>query len=278
MKTLKSKKEKTKFWKYQSEGNDFIIFRDLNAKKFQNAKAIRTLCNRVSGVGADGIIFLNKTPKGWGWKFYNQDGSSADMCGNGAKCAAQWLRLHGEPRKKSWQWQSSLGEVMAQPGKGDVMWVKWPIKNKAPNKAIVNELGEILDGLNERGLAYLAFVDVGIPHLVLINHETWTSTDRIALNEQLRRHPTFGKPGTNVSWHSLASGDSVTFERGVEAETLACGTGAIAIFKALEDMGRAKSSGASLAFPGGKLLAKRDKTASYWLGGVPREVFLGELA
>jgi diaminopimelate epimerase len=277
MKVIKVKHTRTKFWKYQSEGNDFVIVHDSKSKALQKPKSLQKICNRVTGIGANGAIFMNKTSKGWAWSFYNEDGSTADMCGNGAKCAALWLKKHGEPQKKSWHWNSSLGQVNGEPGKGDIMWVKWPIASKPPNTAVVQELGELLDGLNERGLAYLAFINTGIPHLVMVNHESWTPTDRSSLNEQLRHHLIFGTPGTNVSWHSLGTGESVTFERGVEAETNACGTGALAIFRALEDMGRAKSQ-ATLKFPGGKLFAKKDKNGEYWLGGTPTEVFSGEIS
>lgn len=263
----------TKFWKCQSEGNDFVLLDGRRAKTPSKA-TIRRLCHRITGIGANGLIVMNHTAKGWSWKFFNEDGSTADMCGNGAKCAALWLKTHGEPRKKEWQWQSALGPVSANSANGQRLWVQWPIKDALPNTRIVEALEDLLDGLNERGLAYIASIDVGIPHLVLVNHESWSVSDRNALNEQLRHHSVFGKPGTNVSWHSLATGESVTFERGVEAETLACGTGAIAIFRALEDMKLATSK-ATLKFPGGNLLVKREKNG-LWLGGQPQITFLGQ--
>lgn len=268
---------RSRFWKYQSEGNDFVILETAAAKhRLETTSHIKALAHRIHGIGANGVIFMQKKAKGWHWRFYNEDGSTAKMCGNGAKCIALWLKNNGgNPRDSQWQWQSALGTVRSEMA-GSLMWVTWPIADLAPKQEIITELGEILDGLNERGLAYIAAIDVGIPHLVLVNHESWTSTDRAALNEQLRHHPIFGKAGTNVSWHSLSTGESVTFERGVEAETLACGTGAIAIFKALEDMGRTKSRSV-LKFPGGSLHVKRERDRSLWLGGKPREVFAGEI-
>ncbi|HVJ64741.1 MAG TPA: diaminopimelate epimerase [Bdellovibrionota bacterium] len=276
MTRLKKTAKKIKFWKYQSEGNDFVMVHDVPRSKLQNAQIVRRLCDRVLGIGADGAIFLEKNKKGWQWNFFNEDGSTPKMCGNGAKCTAAWLRRHGDKRAKSWSWQTKLGTARGEAGRGDLMWVRWPMPSSAPDRSIVVELGEILEGLNERGLAYLAFIDTGIPHLVLVNHESWTDTDRSTVNEQLRHHRAFGKAGTNVTWHSLGTGASVTFERGVEGETLACGTGAIAIHRALEDMGRGKKE-SQLQFPGGKLFVKRDAAGELWLGGAPAEVFSGEL-
>lgn len=272
---MTKRKTKIKFWKYQSEGNDFVIVDATKLNDLKGQRQIATLCNRVRGVGANGLILAKKTKPGWVWDFFNEDGSRADMCGNGAKCFASWLQNHGDPRKKKWTWKSRLGEVQADAGSGGLMWVKWPIADNAPRCDVIHELGLLVEGLNERGLAYIAAINTGIPHLVLVNHESWTQTDRSALNHELRTHSAFGSAGTNVTWHSLATNESVTFERGVEAETLACGTGAIAIYKALSDMNSAPTK-ASFDFPGGTLFVKKDSSGALWLGGKPVEVFYGE--
>lgn len=267
-----------RFWKYQSEGNDFVILTAPSGKHpLENTRSIRHMCNRITGVGANGVIVLvGKPGKPWIWRFYNEDGSQAKMCGNGAKCAALWLNNHGGFKKGSIKWMSRVGPVEATTDSSNKTWVTWPINFTEPNKKILLDLGEILDGLNERGLAYLAHINTGVPHLVFINHEAWSQTDRSALSAQLRNHPIFGKEGTNVSWHSLSTGESVTFERGVEAETLACGTGALAIFLALEDMKR-KPPSKGQKFPGGFLPVKRGQENKLWLGGKPQEVFVGEI-
>ena len=139
---------------------------------------------------------------------------------------------------------------------------------------------EFLLGFNDRGFAGAYLFDVGVPHLVLINFEVWNEQDRAANGSMLRAHESLGSEGANVTWLSRKTFETVTFERGVEKETLACGSGAMAAFLAMEVMekeqGDTPAKKYSLRFPGGTLTVFRE-ASKLWLSGPVRVVFKGEL-
>jgi len=256
---------------YDSEGNSFLIT-EASLESPQLSKVdVQKICQETTSKSVDGLIVMSKNTKSkWIWCMYNNDGTIADMCGNGAKCVALWLSARDSKNNGEYEWMSKVGKIRAKLENDFSVWVTWPM-NTSMDKSVVGELEEIMDGLNERGLAHVSAVNTGVPHLVMVNHEVWTDTDRVTLNHNLRSHRYFGEAGTNVTWHSLKNSESVSYERGVEDETLACGTGALAVFLAVEDYKSKKLSEEAFVFPGGTLRVKRDDEGNLWLGGNPQK-------
>jgi diaminopimelate epimerase len=267
-----------KFYKLEGTENDFIFF---------NAKApletpelldkIRALCHRQKGIGADGLVFLNREKKGWSWNFYNRDSSRADVCGNAARCAAALLVHLGEANLS---WEGNPGTFQAQKVGETEFAVNWPLQTNQ-SKAVSEQLMDDLSSLNNFGLAGVHWIQAGVPHLVLLNHDSWSEEHRIVNSPQLRAHPALGKEGANITWVSLKSLSAVTFERGVEAETRSCGSGAIAAFAAVRAHRKLTKSSDRLSFqfPGGRLsvFMELENSPKIWLEGAAHLVFEGTL-
>lgn len=204
------------FYKYQSLGNDFILI-DLDSYDFEvNRLEISKLCNRNFGIGADGVIFYKKiTPKKTRMNFFNSDGTSASLCGNGLRT----LFLHTQADNID----TDAGEYHAHISGQDVT-IFFPIPKKKGE--IVVEIGDEKYNID--------WIDSGVDHAVLKGVDFYRS-DLKAIAKIIRRHEKFGPYGCNVNFYDL--GDKIlmrTYERGVENFTLACGTGALAVFSALQ--------------------------------------------
>ena len=210
-------------FKMSGSGNDFI-FIDGRASPLVRwpPDRIRDVCTHGSGVGADGLIVLEpgSAPGHVGFTFFNSDGARAGMCGNGALCAtrlAAWLEL---APGDGMVLETDAGPVPARclDGEGEQAEIEIPVPTTLSNPDI--ELGP--------GERSMWFTTVGVPHLVVLVEDL----DRVALEErgrELRSHPGIGAEGANVNF--VVNGGTWlgmrTYERGVEAETLACGTGAL---------------------------------------------------
>ncbi len=218
--------EDIEFYKMSGAGNDFI-FVDNRSGVFDFpdvGAAIRKLCTRGISIGADGVILIEK-PDAAGidfrWRFYNADGSAADMCGNGARCAARLSFLLGiSGRKVSFLTGAGVvkGEVL---GSGHVR-----IGMTDPSQARLDE--EI--SIEGSDIVY-DFVDTGVPHAVVTVMDV-DAVDVDGIGRKIRGHAAFGAEGANVNFVAVTGENTIrlrTFERGVEGETLACGTGAVAV-------------------------------------------------
>ena len=203
-------------------GNDFVLL-DNRAQKFELTPAqIVRLCDRHNGVGADGVIILvaSKTGKAeWAWNFYNSDGSTGEMCGNGARCFGRFVRRQtGSDRDFTFETEAG---IIAASFKGDRVTVSLttPRDLRLDQKVPLSIGNETLHSLN-----------TGVPHAVLfVADADKAMVDR--WGPEIRRHPHFGPKGTNVNFVQVLGKDHIrvrTFERGVEGETLACGTGVTA--------------------------------------------------
>ncbi len=212
---------KLAFWKMHGAGNDFILVDGRSATGFPPAAAVvAKLCDRKRGVGADGLIVLSPSPTSdVRVRFFNADGSEAEMCGNGARCAAL-LAFDLSLAKREMLIETGAGTVGAEIASGLVR-----VKMPRPSGW---RLGQSLE-VNGDTLAY-DFVNTGVPHAV-IEVSDLDKVDVQAAGSAVRHHPAFAPAGTNVDF-MLVSGTNAlsmrTFERGVEAETSACGTGAAA--------------------------------------------------
>ena len=274
------KKNLSSFLKVEGTGNDFLLFEE-KAPPTIDANWMARVCARHTGAGADGVIFVWNEASRWHWRFFNGDGSETDLCGNAARCVGRYLQSR-EPNQKHWNWLGNLGEFTARLESDDRIAVNWPAA-KIVKFEVPDDLLQWTVGFNDHGLAMIEWWQVGVPHLVLVNHEVWNIEQRITVNALLRSYPALGEGGANVTWLSMKTFDAVTFERGVEAETLACGSGAMAAFFTLQDFARENGHkdiphSAKFNFPGGELEVVEENSKKHWLVGSARIVFKGELA
>lgn len=213
---------RVEFDKMEGAGNDFILIDNRRGQVPDGIKAGLAIdyCRRQQGIGADGMIFIESDPRlDFVWDFYNSDGSKAEMCGNGARCAARFANRIGAAgsdmtfRTLAGRIDAELTPRGAKVRLGDVVM---------PEKSERIEV----DGAQ----AALWFLDTGVPHAVLEVPDIG-KVDVMRLGRAIRNHPRFAPAGTNVNFIQLMKGDRIairTYERGVENETLACGTGSTA--------------------------------------------------
>lgn len=206
------------FYKYVGCGNDFILFDNRENVIHPKKEFIEGLCHRQKGIGADGVILLEcSTEADFRMRIFNADGSEAEMCGNGIRCLMKFAKEMGIHKtscfietlsgilKASHQGEENVAVEIGEPKEN-----KWDIKI-GPHKG--------------------NFLDVGVPHFVIFSDKIET----YPLDKEgpfLRYHPYFGHRGTNVNVAEIVGDRKIkirTYERGVEGETLACGTGATAV-------------------------------------------------
>lgn len=211
------------FVKMTGAGNDFIVADNRSGSVTLRPEQVARLCDRHFGIGADGLMLLVPCPSGradWAWQFWNSDGSDAEMCGNGARCFARFIQ-----RATGWTgprvtFETGAGIVGAE-FEGERVTV-----NLTPPRDL--RLGETVP--TTTGPVEVSRVNTGVPHAVVFVPDA----DRAMVLEQgceLRRHPHFGPRGTNVNFVEVRDPGRIrvrTYERGVEGETLACGTGVTA--------------------------------------------------
>jgi len=211
------------FVKMNGAGNDFVLFDNRSRSTELTTEQIVKLCDRHRGVGADGVIGLIPCESGkadWAWQFWNSDGSVAEMCGNGARCFARYIqRMTGNPTATSFE---TVAGVISAEFRGDLVSV-----NLTSPK---DERLHIKVPLQSAGETMIHSINTGVPHAVIYLPDA----DKAMLSTmgpEVRRHAEFGPRGTNVNFVQVLGSNSIrvrTFERGVEGETLACGTGVTA--------------------------------------------------
>lgn len=256
---------KLAFDKMSGAGNDFVVFAGLPARAAALAKR---LCDRRSGVGADGLLVLERGSVRPRLSYFNADGSSA-FCGNGSRCAAAWLHARGWVKGKSFSFDTNEGLVQA--------------KLTATGRAAVRlpEPKGLRLGLSVAGRK-LHFIDTGVPHVV-VPVSGLEDFPVFKEGRALRRHKAFAPAGANVDFISYVK-DGLrlrTYERGVEDETQACGTGAAASAIVAAALGRVKSP-VSVAVNGGTLRVTFSRKSDgaftdVWLEGPAQFVFSGEI-
>ncbi|WP_461832098.1 diaminopimelate epimerase [Aquifex sp.] len=218
------------FWKLQGSGNDFVIIDDrenslenfLKEKGLSKEEFVKKVCAFHTGVGADGLILI-KNPDNpendFKWEFFNSDGSVAEMCGNGSRCAVRFAYEKGIAGKNV-KFETLAGVIRAEVLNKRVIKVQLTPPNEPQEKTLRTKEGDI------RGF----FINTGVPHFV-VPVEDVEKINVIKLGRELRFHEEFQPKGTNVNFIQPVSEDTIkirTYERGVESETLACGTGATA--------------------------------------------------
>lgn len=264
-----------KFTKMHGAGNDFIIINSIgvNVEFDHISELARTLCDRRLGIGADGLMICTASEDhDFRLLFYNADGSLGEMCGNGARCICRYGYEHG-----------LCGEIAAiETTAGTVTGerISETLYRIRLNDPTVIDLHRSAEGFD---CAYIELGSPGLPHAIVIM-DNWDIMDRhelFALGQRLRYSSAFPK-GANVSFVKLLSDTAVkaiTFERGVEDFTLACGTGSGSIVTALTLMGLVSGDEVGVLMPGGELkvtLFDKVNAKELFLIGPTCVVFEGE--
>lgn len=211
-----------KFWKMNGAGNDFVMLDNRTQSVHLDKEAIARLCDRHRGVGADGLLLVEPPANGGDFKmrYHNADGGEAEMCGNGARCFARYVnRLH-EDTLKALKFETLAGMISAE-FPGDQV----RINMSEPHSLKLNQT------LPVEGVELTVHsVNTGVPHAVVFV-EDLENTNVHGLGAGLRYHSAFAPKGTNANFVKVTGPNSIsirTYERGVEGETLACGTGMVA--------------------------------------------------
>ena len=214
--------ENIDFYKMSGSGNDFIII-DNRKRSVDDAglmNFVANVCRRKMSVGADGLILIeNADAVDFKWRFFNSDGSVAEMCGNGARCAARFAYIKGIAGTEM-SFETEAGIIHAKVAKDQVK-----IKMPDPTDLKTDYALEL-----ENSTLSVSSVNTGVPHVV-VEADNIDDIEVVKLGREIRFHDVFDPAGTNVNFVCLQNDDIVairTYERGVEDETLACGTGAIA--------------------------------------------------
>ena len=209
------------FAKMNGAGNDFILIDNRRGEIGPEAAELaRRVCHRRLAVGADGLILIEPSETAdFAWRFFNSDGSLAEMCGNGARCAARFAHLHGIAGP-TMRFETLAGLIRAE---------------LRGNEVAVGITPPLLVGLDvalavSTGTLRVDCLDTGVPHAVVFVDDP-AAVDVRALGREIRFHRRFALAGTNVNFAGVKEPGRLalrTYERGVEDETLACGTGATA--------------------------------------------------
>lgn len=232
------------FSKYQGTGNDFVII-DNRLRTFpkENTQLVKTLCDRKFGIGADGLILLEPHDTlDFTMVYYNADGNPSSMCGNGGRCVVAFAKAQNI------------------------------ISNTTSFEAVDGEHKATID---DQGLVHLhmqdvqtiqtesdyTFLDTGSPHHVVLREDV-KKVNVKAEGSQIRYGALYGKEGANINFvtqHDANTYAVRTYERGVENETLSCGTGVTAVALAMYETGKATSQEIALLVEGGNLKVSFEK-------------------
>jgi diaminopimelate epimerase len=264
------------FVKMSGTGNDFILIdhRDARIAPELMPEFARLVCRRRFSVGADGLILIeNSDEADFRWRFFNGDGSEAEMCGNGARCAARFAYMQGIAPAYM-RFATLAGIIEAKVADVNVSVLMTPPKNFQLERKVV---------LADRTLL-LHSVDTGVPHAVLFVDD-FAEVDICVLGREIRFHQDFMPAGTNVNFVQFLEEGALkvrTYERGVENETLACGTGATAAALLAAVLGRAASPVAIVTSGGDRLTISFDlregpAAVNVFLKGPAHVIYSGEL-
>jgi diaminopimelate epimerase len=264
-----------RFFKMSGSGNDFVVFAAAEEaqREFENPAAIRTLSARGTGVGADGVVFIEKAPKGdVRMRYYNSDGSEAALCGNASLCSTRLAVELGLAQAGGFVLHTAAGALKARMRDG------LPEVDLEPVTEVMPDASHLGPHKNESRLGYAR---VGVPHVV-VEVDDIEAADVTGRGPVLRSHPALSD-GANVNFVARRRDGSFayrTFERGVEAETLACGTGAVATAILLSIWGESAHETTLWTRSGLPLVVTLTRQGPAWipsLRGEGRIVFEGSL-
>lgn len=210
------------FTKMNGAGNDFVLI-DNRARNIRlSREQVVRLCHRQRGVGADGLFLLVPCSSGkaaWAWEFYNSDGSTADMCGNGARCFARYVQRQTGANGRT-TFETGAGVITATFDGERVTINLTPPCDLRLSERVTTHQGELT----------VHSLNTGVPHAILFVPDA-DQAMVCQLGAEIRFHDHFKPKGTNVNFVQVLGLNHIrvrTYERGVEGETLACGTGVTA--------------------------------------------------
>jgi diaminopimelate epimerase len=234
--TQAAKQDPLQFSKMAGGGNDFVVIDNRGGRVTNAADLTRRICTPHLSVGADGLILIETSARATVRMIYlNADGSRADFCANGTRCAARFAFMNViAPRKMTIETDS--GVVGAEVGETGAVTLSLP----SPQDFVASRPLRVGETLVEG-----SFVMVGVPHYVIfLRGDLWSQTIIEPLGRAIRHHPDLAPAGANVNfvvirdWHSI---EVRTYERGVEAETLSCGSGVVASVTTTALFGKSRS-------------------------------------
>ena len=268
--------KKIKFYKMSGSGNDFIIIDNRNNVVEDNKLSdfISSVCRRKMSVGADGVILIENAKNiDFKWRFFNSDGSRAEMCGNGARCAARFAYLNKIAGPKM-SFETDAGIIIAQVN-NDLVKIKMTEPKDLKIDFTIDTDGEPVTASS---------INTGVPHVVM-PVDNIDDVEVVKLGRKIRYHEKFAPAGTNVNFYCPISEDKIkirTYERGVEDETLACGTGAVASALVYANKTNIKSPVSVMTKSGGWLSiyfeSKTDTFYNIYLKGDARIIYKGEMS
>ena len=211
------------FTKMHGAGNDFVMIENLDGALELSSEQVANLCDRRFGIGADGLILLNP-PSVEGTDatmiYYNADGGRVDMCGNGARCFTSFAIINGVGNGKQVNFTTDAGPMRADADYGQYTIRLTPVHSI--------ELGQTL--VTDYGSYDYAFMNTGVEHVVVFTDDV-EAIDIVPEGSAIRYHERY-PGGTNANFAQIEADGLIivrTYERGVENETLACGTGVVAV-------------------------------------------------
>ena len=257
---------KIEFFKYQGTGNDFVVL-DNRDNKYDGltVKQVKHICDRRFGIGADGLMLLSKK-NGYDFEmiYFNADGNEGSMCGNGGRCLVKFA-YHMGIHKSTYHFIASDGEHIADIGIDHIVRLK------------MNDVTEV-----DQHSSY-AVLNTGSPHFIKFSANV-KDIDVVETGREIRYSAAFKENGINVNFVESVDEDSIyvrTYERGVEDETMSCGTGvtAAALMSAHNEKGFNR---VEVKTPGGRLSVEFDKIdedhfEDIWLCGPAELVYKGEM-
>jgi diaminopimelate epimerase len=267
--------EGQRFYKMTGSGNDFVVFDATGGAlpHLENTATIRSLSARGTGVGADGVVFIEKSGEGdVSMRYYNSDGSEAALCGNASLCSTSLAVELGLAQRGGFLLHTAAGTLNARIRDGLPEVDLEPVEDVRPD---ARDLGR------RSGESRLGYACVGVPHVV-VEVGDLEAIDLGGRGSQLRNHPTLAH-GANVNFVSARTDGSFayrTYERGVEGETLACGTGAVATAILLSSWGESGHETVLWTRSGLPLTVTLRPVGSSWLPslrGEGRTVFEGSI-
>lgn len=260
----------TRFYKVSGSGNDFLALAEPAEAPFP--ETIRAWCRRGVSLGADGLFVLRRAGEGSvTMDYFNADGLPADLCLNGTRCAAQ-LAFHLGWAAGTVRVRTGAGAFSARRLDEGRVAVDLPFPAEAPDPLALAIGGTTYSGFRLR---------VGVPHFVLVWPLELSDAPVRGLGREIRHHPAFGAPGTNVNFVRFPAAQRLeirTYERGVEDETLSCGTGVLASAAVGLATGRARLPLHVVTQGGFQLEVDGDLSTGRWsLAGDARVVAEGEM-
>ncbi len=271
--------KKIKFTKMSASGNDFIVIdnrkKQISDVSSQMSEFVRKVCQRKMGIGADGVLLIEESSEvNFKMRIFNPDGGEVEMCGNGARCIALWAKSKIKNQKSKIEIETKAGVLEAEVVSDDRVKIKMgnPANPKLNFKLSVDNKEYEVHSIN-----------TGVPHVVLFV-EDLEAARVTELGEKIRHHQEFAPEGTNANFIKVRDENSLdirTYERGVEDETLACGTGACASAIVSHLLGRTKAPTKMYTKSGSILTVYFDssdsKISNLYLEGDAAVIYEGEI-